>query len=129
LNDGPATRGSIAAVFDLTRPASLEALRRVVGEENVGQFGRPGKPLVVLVVEGQQEGQQEGEHGELARLAFEGADELLKFYLSTLRANTKLAQRQRVQFVLRDLAPELEETLRQATRDLAVELQGPQGSA
>jgi hypothetical protein len=125
LNDGPATRGTIAAVFDLTRPASVEALRRVVGEENVAQFGRPGKPLVVLVVEGQQEGQD----GELARLAFDGGDELLKFYLSTLRANTQLAQQRRVQFVLRDLAPELEETLRQATRDLALELQGPQGSA
>jgi hypothetical protein len=125
LNNGPATRGTIAAVFDLTRPASVEALRRVVGEENVAQFGRPGKPLVVLVVEGQQA----GEGGELARLAFQGGDELLKFYLSTLRANTKLVQQRRVQFVLRDLAPELEETLRQATRDLALELQGPQGSA
>jgi hypothetical protein len=125
LNDGPATRGTVAAVFDLTRPASLEALRRVVGEENVAQFGRPGKPLVVLVVEGARE----GEEGELARLAFDGGAELLKFYLSTLRANTKLAQGRRVQFVLRDLAPELEETLRQATRDLALELQGPQGSA
>lgn len=125
MNKGPAARGTIAAVFDLTQPASLEALRRVVGEENVAQFGRPGKPLVVLVVEGQQEGQD----AELTRLAFEGEDDLLKFYLSTLRANTKLAQRQRVQFVLRDLAPELEETLRQATRDLALELQGPQGSA
>jgi hypothetical protein len=75
LNNGPATRGTIAAVFDLTRPASVEALRSVVGEENVARF----------------------------------------------------AQQRRVKFVLRDLAPELEEILHQATRDLALE--GPQGPA
>jgi hypothetical protein len=125
MNTGPATRGAIAAVFDLTRPASLEALRRVGGEDNVAQFGRPGKPLVALVAEGQHEGQ----HGELARLAFSGGDGLLKRYLPILRANTKLAQQRRVQFVLRDLAPELDGTLRQATRDLALALQGSQGSA
>jgi hypothetical protein len=125
MSNDPAKRGTVAAVFDLTRPASLDALRRVVGEENVAQFGRPGKPLVVLVVEGQNEGQ----HGELARLAFDGDEQLLKFYLSTLRANTKLEQKLRVQFIFRDLAPQLEDTLRQATRDLAVELQGSQGSA
>jgi hypothetical protein len=125
MSNDPAKRGTVAAVFDLTRPASLEALRRVVGEENVAQFGRPGKPLVVLVVEGQNEGQD----GELARLAFDGDEQLLKFYLSTLRANTKLAQKLRVQFVFRDLAPQLEDTLRRATRDLALELQGSQGSA
>jgi hypothetical protein len=40
-----------------------------------------------------------------------------------------LEQRRRVQFVLRDLAPELEAALRQATQDLALELAGSQGSA
>ncbi len=119
-NAGPA-QGPIAAVFDLTVPASQEALRKVVGEENVAQFVEPGKPFVVLVYD-------RGD-GEFARLAFEGEAQLRDFYLATLRTNVKLAPGRRVQFVLRDLDPRFEADLRQATSALALELLGPQGSA
>jgi hypothetical protein len=104
----------IAAVFDLRRAASCEALIKVVGLENTAQFESPNKPFVVLVVEGPQ--------GEPSRLAFEDEERLLGFYLATLRINAKLEPQRRVQFVLRDLAPKLEEAVRQATQDLAREL-------
>ncbi len=107
----------VAAVFDLRRPASIEALRRVIGPENVRQFEDPEKPLVVLVLN--------GPGGEVERLAFAGESQLREFYLATLRINVKLAQERRIQFVLRDLAPALEEDLRRATQDLALELKGP----
>lgn len=107
----------VAAVFDLRRPASIEALRRVVGPENVKQFEDPAKPFVVLVIN--------GPGGEAERLAFVGETQLREFYLATLRINVKLAQERRVQFVLRDLAPEFEDDLRRATQDLALEIAGP----
>jgi hypothetical protein len=112
-------RGRIAAVFDLNQPASRDALAKVVGIENVPNVIEQGKSFVVLVVEAPQ--------GESVRLAFDGETEFLNFYLSTLKINAKLEQPLRVQFVLRDLAPAFEETLRQATRDLAAEIAGPQG--
>jgi hypothetical protein len=103
-----------AAVFDLRRRASCEALIKVVGIENAAQFDSPEKPLVVLVVEGPD--------GDTSRLVFEDEERLLGFYLATLRINVKLEPQRRVQFVLRDLAPTLEDTLRQATQELAREL-------
>jgi hypothetical protein len=121
MSDASPERGRIAAVFDLTQPASCDALAKVVGVENLPQFVERGKPFVVLVVEQPA--------GETVRLAFEGETELLNFYLSTLRINAKLEPALRVRFVLRDLAPAFEQTVRQATRDLAVEVFGPQGSA
>jgi hypothetical protein len=113
--------GRIAAVFDFARPESREVLRKVVGSENVAQFNTPGKPLVVLVVDNLE--------GESARLAFEGEPQLIEFYRATLRANTQLEPPQRVQFVLRDLAPSLVDALRAAGQSLALELQPPSGSA
>jgi hypothetical protein len=91
-------------------------LRKVVGIENVPQFEAPNQPFVVLVVGGPD--------GEPARLAFEDEDQLLGFYLATLRTNTKLEPQRRVQFVLRDLAPTLEDTVREATQGLAREFTG-----
>jgi hypothetical protein len=108
---------TIAAVFDLRLPASREALRKVVGLENVPQFEASNRPLVVLIVE--------APHGKLARLAFEDEDRLLEFYLATLRANTKLDPQDQVQFMLRDVAPALEDSVRQATQELAREFAGP----
>jgi len=119
-NVSPA-QGPIAAVFDLSLPASHEALRKVVGVENVGQFVEPGKPFVVLVYDRSD--------GEYSRLAFAGETQLRDFYLATLRTNAKLAPGRRVQFVLRDLAPHFEAALRQATSELALELAGPRGTA
>jgi hypothetical protein len=108
---------TVAAVFDLRRPASCNALIKVVGIENAPQFDSPTKPFVVLVVEGPD--------GDPSRIVFEDEERLLGFYLATLRINAKLEPQQRVQFVLRDLAPTFEETLRQATQELARELAGP----
>jgi hypothetical protein len=88
----------------------------VVGLENTAQFDSPNKPFVVLVIEGSD--------GAPSRLVFEDEGRLLGFYLATLRINAKLEPQRRVQFVLRDLAPTLEDTLRQATQDLARELAG-----
>ena len=105
---------TVAAVFDLRRAASCEALIKVVGLENTAQFESPNKPFVVLVVEGPD--------GSPARLAFEDEARLLGFYLATLRINVKLEPQRRVQFVLRDLAPEFEDRVRQATQDLGREL-------
>ena len=107
---------TIAAVFDLRLPASREALRKVVGTENVPQFEASNQPLVVLIVE--------APHGKLARMAFADEERLLEFYLTTLRANTQLAPQDRVQFVLRDVAPTLEVAVSQATRELAREFTG-----
>ncbi len=107
----------VAAVFDLRRPASIEALRKVMGPENVKQFEDPAKPFVVLVLN--------GPGGEAERLAFAGETQLREFYLATLRINVKLAPERRIQFVLRDLAPAFEDDLRQATQDLALEFRGP----
>jgi hypothetical protein len=107
------SRRTIAAVFDLRRAASCEALIKFVGLENTAQFESPNKPFVVLVVEGPD--------GGTSRLAFEDEARLLGFYLATLRINAKLEPERRVQFVLRDLAPEFADTLRQATQDLARE--------
>jgi hypothetical protein len=108
---------TIAAVFDLRLPASREALRKVVGVENVPQFEASDRPLVVLIVE--------APHGKLSRLAFEDEERLLEFYLATLRANTQLEPQDRVQFVLRDVAPTLEDSVRQATQELVREFAGP----
>jgi hypothetical protein len=105
----------------LGQPASLQALRKVVGTDDTSQFEEPGKPFVVLVLYHPD--------GEFARIAFENESQLLAYYLITLRANAMLEPRRRVQFVLRDLAPDFEDALRQATQDLARELAGPQGSA
>jgi hypothetical protein len=107
---------TIAAVFDLRRPGSREALRKVLGTENLPQFEAPNQPFAVLVVEGPD--------GETSRLAFEDEGRLLGFYLATLRINAKLEPQRRVQFVLRDLAPTLEDTVRRATEDLAREFAG-----
>jgi hypothetical protein len=105
---------TIAAVFDLRRRASCEALIKVVGIENAVQFDSPEKPLVVLVIEAPD--------GAPSRLVFEDEERLLGFYLATLRINVKLEPQRRVQFVLRDLAPTLEDRLRQATQELGREL-------
>jgi hypothetical protein len=105
---------TVAAVFDLRRPASCKALIKVVGIESAPQFDAPNHPFVVLVVEGAD--------GETSRIVFEDEERLLGFYLATLRINAKLEPQRRVQFVLRDLAPTLEDTLRQATQQLAREL-------
>jgi hypothetical protein len=110
-------RGPIAAVFDLRQPASREALDKVVGTEKAAQFEAPGKPFVVLRLE--------HPNGDFARIAFEDESQLLAYYLINLRANAMLEQRRRVQFVLRDLAPDFEDTLRRVTQDLARELAGP----
>jgi hypothetical protein len=107
---------TIAAVFDLRLSASREALRKVIGMENVPQFEASNQPLVVLIIE--------APHGKLARLAFEDEARLLEFYRTTLRANTKLEPQDRVQFVLRDVAPTLEDSVRQATQVLAREFGG-----
>jgi hypothetical protein len=107
---------TIAAVFDLRQPASRETLRKVVGIENVPQFEAMNQPFVVLVIE--------APHGNSSRLGFEDEGRFLEFYLDTLRTNATLEPQQRVQFVLRDLAPMFEGTLRKATQDLARESAG-----
>lgn len=112
----PTSQRTIAAVFDLRRPASREALRKVVGVENVPQFAALKQPFVVLVADGPE--------GGYSRMGFEDEARLLGFYLATLRVNAKLEPQRRVQFVLRDLAPAFEHSVRQATRDLARELAG-----
>ncbi len=104
---------TVAIVFDLRRPASREALGNVVGSKNVAQFEAPNQPFVVLVLDGPERSP--------SRLAFEDEERLLGFYLATLRNNTKVEPQQRVQFVLRDLAPTFEDTVRQATQELARE--------
>jgi hypothetical protein len=114
MNTDATSRRTIAAVFDLRRPASCKALITVVGIESAPQFDSPDKPFVVLVVE--------GPNGNPSRLVFEDEERLLGFYLATLRINAKLEPQQRVQFVLRDLAPTLEERIREATQELAREL-------
>jgi len=111
--------GPVAAVFDLNQPASCVALADVVGVENLPRIIERAKPFVVLILEGPE--------GESAHLAFEDESQFLHFYLSTLRVNATLEQRRRIQFVLRDLAPAFEETLRQATRDLAQVTGAPAG--
>ena len=113
MNIDATRQRTIAAVFDLRRAASCEALIKVVGLENTAQFESPNKPFVVLVIEGPA--------GSPSRLAFEDEARLLGFYLATLRINAKLEPQRRVQFVLRDLAPEFEDTVRQATQELARE--------
>ena len=116
---GNATAGgrTIAAVFDLRRTESVAALRSTVGDANIRQFIDPAKPLVVLVVEAQG--------AEPSRLAFESEAKFLTFYLSTLRVNATLEPMRRVQFVLRDVSPAFEHTVREATKDLAREFGGP----
>ena len=120
MNKGD-TPGRIAAVFDFARPESREVLRKVVGSENVAQFDTPGKPLAVLLVDNLD--------GETGRLAFASIHELVDFYRARLRANVALQPHQRVQFVLRDVAPALVEALRFATQALTLELQSPGGTA
>jgi hypothetical protein len=114
MSTDAASQRTIAAVFDLRRPASCEALIKVVGIENAAQFNSPNNPFVVLVVEGPD--------GDPSRLVFEDEERLRGFYLATLRINANLEPQRRVQFVLRDLAPTFEDTLRQATQELAREL-------
>ena len=105
---------TIAAVFDLRRPASREVLSKVVGSENVPQFDAMKQPIVVLAIE--------APNGKPSRLGFADEAGFLDFYLTTLRTNAQLEPQRRVQFVLRDLAPTFEDTLRQATQELAREL-------
>ncbi|HEY4340691.1 MAG TPA: hypothetical protein VGM97_12170 [Steroidobacteraceae bacterium] len=107
---------TIAAVFDLRQPASRETLRKVVGIENVPQFEAMNHPFVVLVIA--------APHGNPSRLSFENEERFLDFYLATLRTNATLEPQQRVQFVLRDLAPMFEDALRKATQDLVRESAG-----
>jgi hypothetical protein len=121
MNSGNPIEHPIAAVFDLRQPASLEAMRKVAGAEKATQFEQPGKPLVVLVLYRPDV--------NFARIAFENESQLLAYYLITLRGNAMLEPRRRVQFVLRDLAPDLENALRQATQELARELGGSAGPA
>jgi hypothetical protein len=121
MNSGNPIQSPIAAVFDLRQPASLEAMRKVAGAETARQFEEPGKPIVVLVLHRPD--------ANFARIAFENESQLLAYYLITLRANAMLEPRRRVQFVLRDLAPDFESAVRQATQDLARELGVPAGPA
>ncbi len=114
MTTAPTRPQRIAAVFDLRRPASRRALIKVVGAASALQFDSPGKPFVILVIEGPD--------AEASRLAFESEEQILDFYRSTLRINTKLERAKRVQFVLRDVSPEFEETIRQATEELTREL-------
>ncbi|HEY6456160.1 MAG TPA: hypothetical protein VIY90_12875 [Steroidobacteraceae bacterium] len=114
MNSEATSQRTVAAVFDLRRAGSREVLRKVVGMENVPQFEAPNQPFVVLVAGGPD--------GEFSRLAFEDEERLLGFYLATLRINAKLEPHRRVQFVLRDLAPAFEDTVREATQELAREL-------
>ena len=114
-------RGRIAAVFDLNQPASCDALAKMVGVENLPNVIERGKSFVVLIVDAPE--------GDTVRLAFAGETEFLSFYVSTLRINAKLEPQRRIQFVLRDLAQQFEETLRQATRRLALEVAAVEGSA
>ena len=107
---------TVAAVFDLRQEPSFQALFNMVGEEQVLQYVQRGKPFLVVVIEPKV--------GETSRLAFENDSELLDFYRSTLRLNVTLEPKKRIQFVLRDLTPELEAMLREATADLARELDG-----
>jgi hypothetical protein len=110
----------VAAVFDYRLPESLHTLRKAVGESNLRRFAVPGKPFVVIVT---------GAPGGDARLAFEDEAQLLKFYLSTLRINVTLEPQRRVQFLLRDLAPAFVDTVREATAQLARELDVAAGPA
>ena len=113
------TRGPLAAVFDLNQPASMQALRKVVGVENAAQYVQPGRPFVVLMLHRPD--------GEFERIAFEGESQLREYYLATLRINATIEPWRRVRFVLRDLAPDFEDSLRRATQDLAAALAGTQG--
>jgi hypothetical protein len=113
MSTGVRKPGPVAAVFDIGRPESREALIKVVGDGNIRQFETSGKPFVVLFVDAPD--------GDFSRLEFAGENELLEFYLSTLRINTKLDPGRRVQFVLRDLAPRFEDRMRLATQELARE--------
>jgi hypothetical protein len=107
---------TIAAVFDLRRAASREVLSKVVGSENVPQFDAMNQPIVVLAIEGPD--------GKPSRLGFADEAGFLGFYLATLRTNAQLEPQQRVQFVLRDLAPAFEDAVRRATQELARESAG-----
>ena len=113
MSNAPARPRTVAAVFDLRQQPSFQVLSNMVGDENVLQYVQRGKPFLVVVVEPKV--------GETARLAFENEAELLEFYQSTLRLNATLEEKRRVQFVLRDLTPEVETLLRKATADLARE--------
>jgi hypothetical protein len=112
----PTQPRTVAAVFDLRQEPSFQALFNMVGEEAVLKYVQRGKPFLVIVVEPKV--------GETSRLAFENDSELLDFYLSTLRLNVTLEPKKRIQFVLRDLTPEVEAMLREATAELAQELDG-----
>jgi hypothetical protein len=107
---------TIAAVFDLRRPASREVLGKVVGSENVPQFDAMNQPIVVLAIE--------AVNGKPSRLGFADEAAFLGFYLATLRTNAQLEPQRRVQFVLRDLAPTFEDAVRKATHELARESAG-----
>jgi hypothetical protein len=113
MSNAPRPR-TVAAVFDLRQQASFQVLSNMVGDENVLQYVQRGKPFLVVVVEPKV--------GETSRLAFADEDGLRDFYLSTLRLNVTLEEKRRIQFVLRDLTPEVENLLRKATADLAQEL-------
>jgi hypothetical protein len=116
MSNAPTQARTVAAVFDLRQEPSFQTLFNMVGEEQVLKYVQRGKPFLVIVIEPKV--------GETSRLAFENESGLLDFYLSTLRLNVTLEPKRRIQFVLRDLTPEVEALLRKATADLAQELDG-----